>query len=61
MINLLKKGMQILNGELSHNEQLHVNAENEYQAMCCGAFHPRFLAKIKRCKGDNNTNKNKYN
>ncbi len=59
MINLLKKGIQILNGELSQNEQLHVNAENEYQAMSCGAFPPRFLAKIKRCKGDNSTNKNK--
>jgi hypothetical protein len=66
MINLLKKGIQILNGELSQNEKLHVNAENEYLVMSCGAFHPRFLAKIKRCKGDNNKgnnnrNMNKYN
>ncbi len=59
MINLLKKGIHIFNGEFSQNERLHVNAENEYLAMRCGAFPPRFLAKIKRCKSDNNTNKNK--
>jgi hypothetical protein len=59
MINLLKKGIQLLNGELAQYEQLRVNAENEYQAMSCGAFNPRFLAKIKRSKADNNTNKNK--
>ena len=58
MINLLKKGIQILNGELTQHQQLLVNAENEYQAMSCGAFSPRFLAKIKRSKTDNNKNKN---
>ena len=60
MINLLKKIIQILNEELAQHEQLRVNAENEYQAMSCGAFNPRFLAKIKRSKADNNTNKKKY-
>jgi|LGVC01.1.fsa_nt_gb hypothetical protein len=55
MIKLLKKGIQILNEELAQHEQLRVNAENEYQAMSCGAFNPRFLAKIKRSKADNNT------
>ena len=59
MINLLKKGIQILNGVLAQYERLDVNAENEYQAMSCGAFNPRFLAKIKRSKTDNNTDKNK--
>ena len=59
MINLLKKGMQIFNRKLAQCEQLDVNAENEYQAMCCGAFNPRFLAKIKKSKADNNRNKNK--
>lgn len=44
MMNLLKKGMQILNGELAQYEQLRVNTENEDQAMSCGAFNPRFLA-----------------
>jgi len=58
MINLLKKGMQIFTEELTQHEQLCINAENEYQAMSCGAFNPRFLAKIKRSKADN-TNKNK--
>ncbi len=59
MINLLKKGIQILNGELAQYEQLRVNTENEDQAMSCGAFNPRFLAKIKRSKADNYRNKNK--
>jgi hypothetical protein len=54
MINLLKNGLKILNGELAQREQLLVNTENEYLAMSCGAFNPRFLAKIKRCKADNN-------
>lgn len=53
MINLFKKGMQILNGEFAQYEQLRVSAENEYQAMCCGSFNPRLLAKIKRSKIDN--------
>lgn len=57
MINLIKKGMQILNGELTRYEQLRVNAENEYQAMSCGAFNPRFLAKIKKNKHENDKNK----
>jgi len=50
MFNLLKKGMQILSGKLVQYEQLPVNPENEYQAMRCGAFDPRFLAKIRRLK-----------
>ena len=59
MIKLLIKVIRILNGELAQHEQLRVSAENEYQAMSCGAFNPRFLAKIKRSKADNNTNKKK--
>ncbi len=55
MINLLRKAIQIVNEELAQYQQLRVNAENEYQAMSCGAFNPRFLAKIKRSKADNNT------
>lgn len=58
MINLLRKAIQIVNEELAQYEQLRVNAENEYQVMSCGAFNPRFLAKIKRSKADN-TNKKK--
>jgi len=57
MINLLKKGIQKLNGEYAQYEQLLVSAENEYQALCCGAFNPRFLAKIKRSKTSNIENK----
>jgi hypothetical protein len=53
MISLLKKGMQILKGEYAQCEQLRVSAEYEYQAMCCGAFNPRLLARIKRSKADN--------
>ena len=59
MINLFKKGMQIFSKKAAQCEQLDVNAENEYQAMCCGALNPRFLAKIKKSKADYNKNKNK--
>ncbi len=59
MINLLKKGIQILSEVLAQYKNFDVNAENEYQAMSCGAFNPRFLAKIKRSKAENSTNKNK--
>jgi hypothetical protein len=59
MTNLFKKGIHILNGELSPYEQLPVNAEKEYLAMCCGSFNPRFLAKIKRSKADFKTNKDR--
>jgi hypothetical protein len=59
MINLFNKGRMILNGELSPYEQLRVNADNEYLAMCCVSFNPRFLAKIKRGKADFKTNKDR--
>ena len=57
-MNLIKKGMQILSEELTRYEQLRVNAENEHQAMSCGAFSPRFLARIKRSNPE--TDKNKW-
>lgn len=53
MTNLLKKLSQILSEEFARYEQLRVNAENEHLVMSCGAFGPRFLAKIKRSKTDN--------
>jgi hypothetical protein len=53
MIDFLKKRIQELNEELAQYEQLRVNTENEHQAMSCGAFNPRLLAKIKRSKADN--------
>ena len=53
MINFLKKRMLGLNEEIAQDEQLRVNAENEEQAMSCGAFNPRFLAMIKRSNADN--------
>mgnify|MGYP001825888756 FL=1 len=53
MINFLKKRIQMLNGKFAQYEQLRVNEENEYQAMSCGSFNPRFLAKIKRSKAGN--------
>ena len=58
MINLFKKGIQILNEELARYEQLRVNAENEYLAMSCGALSPRFLAMVKRSKANIYANKN---
>lgn len=57
MINFLKKGVQIVNEELAQYEQLHINTENEYQAMSCGALNPKLLANIKKIKADINKNK----
>ena len=54
MIDFLKKKVQMLSEKFSQHEQLRVNAENEYQAMSCGSFNPRFLAMIKKSKVDNN-------
>lgn len=54
MIKFLKKRIQVFNGEASQHEQSRINAENEYLAMSCGLFSPRFLAKIKKCKAENN-------
>ena len=59
MIFFLKKGIQIVNEELAQYEQLRVDAENETLVMSCGAFNPRFLAKIKRSRAGNNTKSNK--
>jgi hypothetical protein len=42
--------MRMLGVKFAQGEQLRINAENEYQAMCCGSFNPRFLAKIKKSK-----------
>lgn len=54
MINILKKGIQILNGEVTQDEPLCVNAGNEHQAMCCGAFNP-LLARLIKVKSIANT------
>ena len=54
MIELLKKRVHILSMKFVQCEQLRVDAENEYQAMSCGLFNPRLLAKIRRSKVDNN-------
>jgi len=53
MFNLLKKSAQLLNKKFSQNEQLRIDAENEYLAMSCGSFNPNLLAKIKRTKANN--------
>lgn len=53
MINILKKKIQNLTREFVHfvhRDQLIIHDENEFLAMSCGAFGPRFLAKVKRCK-----------
>ncbi len=52
MINLFNKAMQIVNEELTRYERFRTNAENEYQAMSCGAFSPRFLAMVKKRKAE---------
>ena len=53
MINFIQKRIEKLYGELSRYKKLRVNAENEYLAMSCGAFNPRFLAMIKKSKAGN--------
>jgi len=50
MINLFNKVIQIVNEKPTQNERFRTNAENEYQAMRCGAFNPRFLAMVKKEK-----------
>lgn len=52
MINFLKKRVQMLNEKIAQYEQLRIDAENECQAMSCGSFNSRFLAKIRRSKVD---------
>jgi hypothetical protein len=59
MIHLLKSAKQIINALLAQYEQFRINAENEYQAMSCGAFNPRFLAKIKKTRVNNKMNNEK--
>ncbi len=55
------KGMRILNNESDQHQLLSGNAENEYQAMSCGAFNPRFLAMVKRSKADEKKKQNNEN
>jgi len=57
MTNLFEKAMQTLNETFVQQEQLFVNAEDEDLVMSCGAFNPRFLAKIKRSKAENQKSK----
>jgi hypothetical protein len=59
MTNLIRKVMQILNDELTRYRQWRINTEYERQAMNCGAYNPRFLAKIKRSKQDSSKTKSK--
>lgn len=51
----------MLNETLSPREQILVNDEYEFQAMSCGAFNPRFLAMVKRCKTEYKNNKDAKN
>jgi len=53
MMNFLKNQILRLNDAFYQYRQLRVNAENEYLAMSCGSFNPRFLAKVKRVKAQN--------
>jgi len=61
VFDFFKKGMRILNNEPDQHQLLSGNAENEYQAMSCGAFNPRFLAMVKRSKADEKKNENNEN
>jgi hypothetical protein len=59
MTNLIRKVMQLLNDKLTRYRQWRINTEYERQAMNCGAYNPRFLAKIKRSKQDSSKTKSK--
>ena len=52
MIKLLKNGIQRMHEAFGLYRRSGVNAEDEELAMSCGAFNPRFLAKIKKTKAD---------
>jgi hypothetical protein len=56
MLKLFKNGMQRLNATFGQYRQTAASAEDEDMAMSCGAFNPRFLAKIKRTKADSIVN-----
>jgi aspartate aminotransferase-like enzyme len=51
----------MLNDAITQYEQQFVNAEDEYLAMSCGAFNPRFLAMIKRTKAEYKNTKDRRN
>ena len=53
MIKFLKKRIEMLSEKFAQHEKLRIDAENEDQAMSCGSFNPRFLAKIRRSKAYN--------
>ena len=51
MFRLFKIGMQRLNETVGQYRRIGgASPEDEDLAMSCGAFNPRFLAKIKRSK-----------
>ena len=58
MKHLLKSVIQMIYELLDQYQQFRINAENEFQAMSSGALNPRFLAKIKKTRVDNMSNKN---
>jgi hypothetical protein len=48
MLEFIRKRKPAPNAEVPQGERSSVIDENEYLVMSCGAFNPRFLAKIKR-------------
>jgi hypothetical protein len=50
MIRFLKNAIQRCQAAFVQYRQFGMNTEGEDLAMSCGAFNPRFLAKIKRSK-----------
>ncbi len=48
MLEFMRKRKQAPNAEMPLSERSPVIDENEYLVMSCGAFNPRFLAKVKR-------------
>jgi hypothetical protein len=48
MLEFIRKRKTAPDAEMPQSERSSVIDENEYLVMSCGAFNPRFLAKIKR-------------
>ena len=57
MITLLKKIIQRVCDGFAQYQQLRASAENECQAMSCGALNPQLLARVRSSKAGYNNKK----
>lgn len=52
MLEYIKRKKQVENVDTLQQNVPRIEDENEYLALSCGTFNPRFLAKIKRSLAD---------